>query len=74
MLADEPTGELDFRTGIQILELLHAQSHRGITVLIVTHNREIARVADRVIELSSGRIVADGPPAGGQVAVDQLRW
>ena len=32
MLADEPTGELDFRTGIQILELLHAQSHRGITV------------------------------------------
>jgi putative ABC transport system ATP-binding protein len=74
MLADEPTGELDFRTGIQILELLHAQSHRGITVLIVTHNREIARVADRVIELSSGRIVADGPPEGGQVAIDQLRW
>jgi putative ABC transport system ATP-binding protein len=74
MLADEPTGELDFRTGIQILELLHAQSHRGITVIIVTHNREIARVADRVVELSSGRIVADGPPVGGQVAVDQLRW
>ncbi len=74
MLADEPTGELDFRTGIQILELLHAQAHRGITVLIVTHNREIARVADRVIELSSGHIVADGPPAGGHVAVDQLRW
>jgi putative ABC transport system ATP-binding protein len=74
MLADEPTGELDFRTGIQILELLHAQSHRGITVIIVTHNREIARVADRVIELSSGLIVADGPPAGGQVPIDQLRW
>ena len=74
MLADEPTGELDFRTGVQILELLHAQAHRGITVLIVTHNREIARVADRVIELSSGRIVADGPPAGGQVAIDRLRW
>jgi len=32
-------------------------------VLVVTHNREIARVADRVIELSSGRVVADGPPA-----------
>jgi putative ABC transport system ATP-binding protein len=40
----------------------------------VTHNREIARVADRVIELSSGRVVADGPPAGGQVAIDELRW
>ena len=74
LLADEPTGELDFHTGIQILELLHAQSHTGITVLIVTHNREISRVADRVIELSSGRIVADGPPAGGQVPIDELRW
>jgi putative ABC transport system ATP-binding protein len=74
LLADEPTGELDFRTGIQILELLHAQSHTGITVLIVTHNREISRVADRVIELSSGRIVADGPPAAGQVPIDELRW
>ncbi|MGZ6994786.1 MAG: ABC transporter ATP-binding protein, partial [Acidimicrobiia bacterium] len=74
MLADEPTGELDFQTGIQILELLHAQSHRGTTVLIVTHNREIARVADRVIELSSGHVIADGPPVGGHVDVDQLRW
>jgi putative ABC transport system ATP-binding protein len=74
LLADEPTGELDFRTGVQILHLLHAQAHHGITVLIVTHNREIARVADRVIELSSGRIVGDGPPAGGQVPIEQLHW
>jgi putative ABC transport system ATP-binding protein len=74
MLADEPTGELDFRTGVQILELLHTESHAGITVVIVTHNREIARVADRVIELSSGHIVSDGPPADGQVPIDQLRW
>jgi putative ABC transport system ATP-binding protein len=74
LLADEPTGELDFRTGVQILQLLHAQAHHGITVLIVTHNREIARVADRVIELSSGRIVRDGPPAGGQVPIEQLHW
>jgi putative ABC transport system ATP-binding protein len=74
LLADEPTGELDFRTGVQILQLLHAQSHHGITVLIVTHNREIARVADRVIELSSGRIVRDGPPPGGQVPIEQLHW
>ena len=58
LLADEPTGELDFRTGIQILELLHAQAHTRRAVVVVTHNREIARVADRVIELSSGRVVA----------------
>ena len=59
LLADEPTGELDFRTGVQILELLHEQTHiAGTTVIVVTHNREISRVAHRVIELSSGRVVA----------------
>ena len=74
LLADEPTGELDFRTGIQILELLHAQAHTGRAVLVVTHNREIARVADRVIELSSGRVVRDAPPEDGQVPIAELRW
>ena len=74
LLADEPTGELDFRTGVQILELLHEQTHAGTTVLIVTHNREIARVADRVIELSSGHVVADGLPPGGQVPIAELHW
>jgi len=74
LLADEPTGELDFRTGVAILSLLHEQAHPGVTVVIVTHNREISRVADRVIELSSGRIVGDGPPPGGQVAIDELHW
>ena len=74
LLADEPTGELDFRTGVQILELLRAQADAGTTVLVVTHNREIARVADRVVELSSGRVVSDGPPAGGRAPFADLRW
>jgi putative ABC transport system ATP-binding protein len=74
MLADEPTGELDFRTGVQILELLRAQAEAGKTVVVVTHNREISRVADRVIELSSGHIVADGPPVGGRAALADLHW
>jgi putative ABC transport system ATP-binding protein len=74
LLADEPTGELDFRTGIQILELLHAQAHTGRAVVVVTHNREIARVADRVIELSSGRVAHEGPPRGGRVEIRDLRW
>jgi putative ABC transport system ATP-binding protein len=73
MLADEPTGELDFKTGIQILELLHDQTHDGKTVLIVTHNREIARVADRVIELSSGRIISDSAPAR-KAEISELNW
>jgi putative ABC transport system ATP-binding protein len=74
LLADEPTGELDFRTGVQILELLREQTERGVAVLVVTHNREISRAADRVVELSSGEIVSDGPPAGGRAAIASLHW
>jgi putative ABC transport system ATP-binding protein len=74
LLADEPTGELDFRTGVQILQLLQQQADAGKTVLVVTHNREISRVADRVIELSSGHVVRDGPPSGGRAAIDDLHW
>jgi putative ABC transport system ATP-binding protein len=75
LLADEPTGELDFRTGVSILQLLHEQTHtEGTCVFVVTHNREISRIGDRVIELSSGGIVGDGPPAGGRAAIDELHW
>jgi putative ABC transport system ATP-binding protein len=74
ILADEPTGELDFRTGVQILELLKQQAEAGKAVVAVTHNREIARVADRVIELHDGRVASDGPPKGGPVPVSELMW
>jgi putative ABC transport system ATP-binding protein len=75
LLADEPTGELDFRTGAQILELLHEQTHASDTaVVVVTHNRELSRAADRVVELSSGRIVSDGPPVGGRAEIADLHW
>ena len=82
LLADEPTGELDFKTGVSILALLHEQTHdpgsangkSGRAVVVVTHNREIARTADRVIELSSGRLVSDAPPPGGPADIAQLRW
>jgi len=74
LLADEPTGELDFTTGVQILDLLRAQAVDGKAVVVVTHNREISRIADRVVELSSGRVVSDGPPLGGRAAIDELRW
>jgi len=74
LLADEPTGELDFHTGVRILELLQKQAGPGRVVLVVTHNREIARIADRVIELSSGKIVGDGPPKGGKANVADLYW
>ena len=74
LLADEPTGELDFRTGAQILELLIEQASDNRAVLVVTHNREISRIADRVVEMSSGRIISDGPPQGGKTPLSELHW
>ena len=74
LLADEPTGELDHVTGRQILQLLVDQARAGRTVLMVSHNREIARAADRVVTMRGGRLVQDGPPEGGTTPPDQLVW
>jgi putative ABC transport system ATP-binding protein len=74
ILADEPTGELDFQTGTRILELLQSQVKQDRAVILVTHNREIARAADRVLELAGGRIISDGPPQGGKLDVRDLYW
>lgn len=74
LVADEPTGDLDFATGVQVLQLLEQQARAGHTVIVVTHNREISRIADRVIELSSGRIARDGPPVGGRAPISELHW
>lgn len=74
ILADEPTGELDFQTGRQILKLLVEQKDEKKTVLFVTHNREISRLAHRVIELKSGNIISDGPPKDGPTSIDHLEW
>jgi putative ABC transport system ATP-binding protein len=59
LLADEPTGALDFNTGIMVLEVLK-QIHRdkGTSILFITHNQEIAKIADMVISLRSGEIMS----------------
>ena len=60
LLGDEPTGALDLETGRTVLALLHEVNRRlDQTVLLVTHNAAIARMADRVLRLRDGRIVAD---------------
>ena len=59
ILADEPTGNLDTRTGQQILELFHDLHAGGITVVIVTHELEIAVQAQRMIQMRDGRIIED---------------
>jgi putative ABC transport system ATP-binding protein len=59
ILADEPTGTLDTETGLEILGLFESLNRTGITVVLVTHDAEIARFARRVISLRDGRVVDD---------------
>lgn len=59
ILADEPTGALDSKTGVQIMELLTELNREGKTVIIVTHEEEIAAYTDRIILLRDGLIVED---------------
>ena len=67
IFADEPTGELDRRTGARILDLLEGLHAAGTTLVTVTHDAEVAARARRVVEMSDGMIVADGV-AGAAVA------
>ena len=57
LLADEPTGNLDEETGAGILDLLSAEHAKGLTILMVTHDRSIAERADRIVELHHGVVV-----------------
>jgi len=59
LLADEPTGNLDQKTGDGIMSLLSELHEDGQTIVFVTHDKSRARVADRVIEMIDGRIVSD---------------
>ncbi len=58
VLADEPTGELDGATEQEVLTLLRARARTGAGLLIVTHSREVAAVADRIIQLRDGEVAA----------------
>jgi putative ABC transport system ATP-binding protein len=59
LLADEPTGNLDSRTGAEVLELLTELPSEGRTLVLVTHDAAIAERADRVVSLSDGRVESD---------------
>jgi putative ABC transport system ATP-binding protein len=59
LFADEPTGNLDSRTGNEILELLEGLGDRGVTLIVITHDERIARRQPRQITVQDGRIVAD---------------
>ena len=74
LLCDEPTGALDLATGRGVLALLRAANlQRGVTVLVVSHNAAIARMADRLIRMRSGQVVDDVPNAS-PVDARELDW
>jgi putative ABC transport system ATP-binding protein len=63
LLADEPTGELDARTGAEIIELFSRLNRDGTTIVVVTHDEKLARAARRVVHMLDGRVVRDEMPA-----------
>jgi len=61
ILADEPTGALDSKTGVEIMELFHELNQEGVTLIVVTHDNDLARQAKRVVQIKDGRILRDVP-------------
>ncbi len=74
LLCDEPTGALDYQTGKQILQLLHDASRKfKKTVIIITHNSAIAKMADRVIQINDAQVrsIVDNPQPA---PVEEIEW
>jgi putative ABC transport system ATP-binding protein len=61
LLADEPTGNLDSRTSAEIMRVFESLNQRGITIVMVTHELDIARYAKRNVVMRDGRIISDTP-------------
>jgi putative ABC transport system ATP-binding protein len=74
LLCDEPTGALDFQTGVLVLDVLERVNEElGTTTAIITHNAPIAAIADRVITLADGRITRIERPTR-RTPAEELRW
>jgi putative ABC transport system ATP-binding protein len=73
LLADEPTGNLDSRTSVEIMEILQRLNRdKGITILLITHEHDIAEYGHRVITFRDGRVVSDEPVASRRDAAAEF--
>ena len=72
LLADEPTGNLDTRTSLEIMSIFQELNRKGMTILMVTHEPDIARYCLREITMKDGRIVSDDPVEGRLDAATEL--
>ncbi|MFN8490711.1 MAG: ABC transporter ATP-binding protein [Caldilineaceae bacterium] len=68
LLADEPTGALDSKTGAEVLNLFDELHHQGITLIVVTHDMGVARRSERIVTLKDGVIISDHPNRKQQAA------
>ena len=73
LLADEPTGNLDSRTSVEIMEILQNLNDKGLTIVLVTHELDIAQFAKRVLIFRDGKIRKDDPVLNRPAATEVLR-
>jgi len=73
LLADEPTGNLDSRTSVEIMDVFQKLNDRGITIVMVTHEPDIASYAKRNIVMRDGKVQADRPVTRRFLAPDEVR-
>ena len=73
LLADEPTGNLDSRTSVEVMEIFQGlQTKRGITIVLITHDHQVAEYASRIVTFKDGRIVGDRANERQRVAEEEL--
>ena len=71
ILADEPTGALDSKTGREVMQFLQELHREGNTIVLITHDNSIAAQAQRVVRITDGKIVYDGPAEGDEIVSKQ---
>ena len=72
LLADEPTGNLDSRTSVDVMSLFQDLNDQGMTIILVTHEHDISHYAKRIVEMKDGRVLSDYPVQKRLIAGEML--